>query len=164
MADIDTRPKFRTDLFNEQFSKIISYFRAKLSSDVTLQYYRKVCTYPLDALEYSITQWIDGHKPTAGQIPTPNELASACATWLNERPSIKFQYMTFDNTEDFEYPIEKLYGGLKVLLGGGDFKFKEFARANRMPETDIERVRNKAHAIKTKNPGLDLEKLAAKIG
>ena len=164
MAILNASPKYDNYTFYAEFIKIISYFRVKLAPEVTRQYYRKVCPYPLDALEYSVTKWIDGHKPTAGQIPTPNELASACAMWLDERPEMKFQLMTFNKVEDFDYPLEKLFQATAALLGGGEFRFQEFCRANRMPENDIERVACKVRAIKTKNTGLDLDKLAAGIG
>ena len=164
MADIDTRPKYDKKQFNEQFVKIISYFRAKLAPDVTVLYYNRVCPYPLCALEFAISRWIDSHKPTAGQMPTPNDLANDCATWLDDHPDVKFQYMRFDPIEDFEYPLEKLFTATTVLMAGDEHKFNEFCRANRMPKNDIERVRMKVGAIKNRNPETVIKKLAKNIG
>jgi len=162
VAVLDTRAKYNKNLFFEHFGKIINYFHAKLSADVTMQYYNRVNPYPLDALIYAVTEWIADHKPTAGQIPTPNELSNACATWLNERPDIKFQYMTYEKVEDLQYPLEKLFNATVILINDGEFKFKEYCRLNRMPLKDIERVENKVRAIDKKSS--ELASFVSRVG
>lgn len=164
MAVLDTRPKYGKDMFFQQFGKLVTYFRGNLDKSVTVQYFNRVNPYPLGALEFAVSTWIETHRPTPGNLPTPNELAALCATWLNDHPEIKFHYTRYDDVEDHEYPIGKLFEATKILLDGKEGAFKSFIKVNRMPSNDVERVRNKVNAILTNNPGIDISEVIAGIG
>lgn len=147
--------------FEDEFGKMISWFNIKnIKAEQTQLCYRRLKTYPIEALKYTVNQFIESRRPSAANFPTINEILDFCNAWLSQRPELKFKRMAFHPEEDFSYPIYKLWDGYKLLRDYGEERFIEFARENRMPRNDIERVMAKNQFVKQD----DVKQLVDSVG
>jgi hypothetical protein len=126
--------------FEFEYEKLVKWFRMKMTKENADIAYNKIKFYPVKGLEYAVDFLIENGKPTPGQFPTVNEIINLIMTWLDANPEEKFKRTEFDPVEDFSYPIGKLIDGYKVLASQGEKAFRIFAKNNRMPKNDQDRV------------------------
>ena len=153
MAYLDNRPKFEKEHFNAEFTKLVTFFKASMTADISEMYYERLKIYPLQAFQSAAEDHIRQHRPAPANFPTLQDLLNACSAWLSARPEIKHRHTIYNHPEDFEYPIGKLHEGFNVLekkcTAGKTLKeshiqpFIEFADKERMPPSDRACVINK---------------------
>ena len=146
-TDVVMTPRSRFDIL---FGKLVQFMRAKTNRQIDDQFYERVCFYPEAAVKNAIDNHIDIHRPTAGNFPTPSDLASSCALWLNARPRMKHDLMRYDPVEDFDFPVEFLHDAFGILDKQGIKHFQAYCERMRMPAMDRERVIMKHRSVMAK--------------
>ena len=139
--------------FQEEFERLVKWFRMErnMTPENAAQAFEKIKYYPAKGLKYAVDYMIEAQRPMPGNFPTINEIINLIMKWLDMHPAEKFERMTFDTDNDPTYPISKLWDGYRILMDDGEQAFFKFAKDNRMPLQDIERVRNKANAVHFKH-------------
>ena len=136
--------------FESAFSTLVMYCRAKTTPDIDAQYHKRVRFYPFNALKESVEFMIDNRKPIPSSFPSPNELSTACADWLNGHPEIRDTLMVYDQDEDLDFPIKKLWTAFDILTKHGGQRFNSYCQSVRMPRADKERIICKARTVANK--------------
>ena len=146
--------------FEENIGKLVRWFKTKLNAEHTRTMYQKLQRWPVEALRFAVDEMIENKKPSPGNFPTVSELRSVMSVWVNNHPRECFARTEFDPVEDFNYPIQKLYQAVDILVQVGPKAFENFCRVNRMPANDKERCINKARSA---YPEAEVDKMIAGV-
>lgn len=143
MAHLDNKPQYSMTQFNAVFDRLVTFFRAKISREISEMYFSRLRIYPIEAVEKAIDDHISAYKPMGGNFPPPHDLVNACDNWLKERPDVRHSITIYDRIDDDEYPLDFLFDGFSVLVKHGRESFMKYAHDQRMPDKDKQRVIDK---------------------
>ena len=134
--------------FQEHFDRLVKWFRINMTSEQAGMTYSRIRHLPLEGFKASVDYFIDNSKPTPGNFPTTKEITNKVYGWLETHPEEKFKRAVYDKTEDFSYPLQKLWQGYEIFMKQGEEAFSKFAQQSHMPSNDQDRVRMKAKIVK----------------
>jgi len=144
MAFIKKETRLNQDEFDMILDGLVGYFRFRgLNRDISERYYRAVRYYPPRAMREACLQLIEDHKPQSNNFPSPKQLAHHCALWLDNHPAVKRDIMEFDHEEDLEFPLQDMWEAYRILCNRGEQSMFGYCQKVRMPNRDINRIRDK---------------------